>query len=99
VAPNPTHKFPKGRRYFVAITPYGALEPTEFKGTLNAERYQQLLEMALVGANELFGGHEWRFLHDGASYHTAESTQEYLETAVPSFFTKDEWPVAPRQPC
>jgi hypothetical protein len=33
--------------------------------------------------------------HDGAPYHTASSTQLYLETAVPSFFTRDEWPVAP----
>lgn len=88
-------KFPVSNKYFIAISAHGALEPFRYTGTLTAERYQQMLDQALVGANGLFGGHEWRYLHDGASYHTAASTQLYLETAVPSFFTKDEWPVCP----
>jgi len=91
----PRRKFPSARHYFVGISAQGALEPVEYTGTLTAERYQQLLDNALAGANALFGGHEWRLLHDGAPYHTADSTQEYLETAVPSFITKAEWPVAP----
>jgi len=94
------NKFPAVRKYFIGISKNGVLEPTEYKGNLNSDSYQRLLETALDGANELFGGHEWRFLHDGASYHTAASTQAHLETAVPSFFTRDEWPVAPdANPC
>lgn len=89
------NKFPGVRKYFIGISRHGALEPQEYKGNLNSDSYQRLIDTALVGANELFGGHEWRYLHDGASYHTSDSSQEHLETAVPSFFTKDEWPVAP----
>lgn len=95
IPPHRSHKFAVAKRYFVAISQQGALEPVEYKGHLNAETYQQLLETALHTANTLFGGHEWRYLHDGAPYHTAASTQLYLETAVPSFFTREEWPVAP----
>lgn len=96
VKPQPTHKFPKSRKYFVALCAHGALEPKEFFGRLNSEKYQKLLDDgALDGANELFGGHEWRYVHDLASYHTSASSQLHLETAVPGFFTKDEWAVAP----
>lgn len=32
------------------------------------------------------------FLHDSAPYHTSNDTQHWLETEVPLFFTKTEWP-------
>ncbi len=47
---------------------------------------------ALAGANELFGGSEWIYLHDNGPWHAAASTQRELETLVPSFFSKDQWP-------
>lgn len=87
-----THKFPVSKRYFVAISAHGALEPVEFHGHLNSKSYQQLLERALPRATDLFGGHEWVYVHDSAPYHTSADTQLYLETGVPLFFTKDEWP-------
>lgn len=89
------NKFPSALKYFIGISKGGAMDPVEFQGTLNNVSYQQLLENALPQANALFGGHEWRFLHDGASYHTAASTQEYLESHTPFFFTKDQWAVFP----
>lgn len=92
VPPMPTHKFPTSRRYFVAVSIHGALEPVEYHSSLNSVSYQQLLEQAMVRVNALFGGHEWIYLHDSAPYHTSRATQEWLETAVPLFFTKDEWP-------
>jgi transposase len=92
IPPRPTHKFPVSRRYFVAVCIHGAMEPVEYHGHLDSEEYKKLLEKALARVNELFGGHEWVYLHDGAPYHTSNVTQEWLETAVPLFFTKTEWP-------
>jgi len=92
VPPRPTHKFPVSRRYFVAVSVHGALEPIEYHGHLDSAAYQRLLEQAMVRVNERFGGHEWIYLHDGAPYNTSRDTQEWLETAVPLFFTKTEWP-------
>lgn len=37
-------------------------------------------------------GHEYVLLHDLSPAFTAKSTQEYLESAVPSFFSKHEYP-------
>jgi transposase len=92
VPPLRTHKFPTSRRYFVAVSIHGALEPVEYFGHLDSQSYQQLLEQAMETVNEIFGGHEWVYLHDSAPYHTSNDTQEWLETAVPLFFTKSEWP-------
>jgi hypothetical protein len=92
VPPLRTHKFPASKRYFVAISIHGALEPVEYWGHLDSQAYQRLLQQALERVNELFGGHEWWYLHDSAPYHTSGDTQEWLETNVPLFFTKTEWP-------
>ena len=87
-----THKFPTSRKYFVAITAHGALDPVEFTGHLNSRSYQQLLDKALRNANTLAGGCEWVYLHDSAPYHASADTQLYLESHVPCFFSKTEWP-------
>lgn len=38
--------------------------------------------------NTLMSGVEWWYQHDGAPYHAADSTQEFLQDRVPGFFTR-----------
>jgi hypothetical protein len=52
----------------------------------------KLLDRALPLIARFFGDREWWYQHDSASIHTAKDTQEYLESHVPLFFTKEEWP-------
>jgi len=92
VPPLPTHKFPLTQDYFCAITANGGLPPMPFSGHLTAVSYQRLLDTALVNVNKKFDEGEWIYVHDSAPYHSADSTQEYLQTHVPLFFTKQEWP-------
>src|SRR5271166_652577 len=57
-------------------------------GKLNQTTYQQLLEPVIPRLNTLMSGVEWWYQHDGAPYHAADSTQEFLQDRVPGFFTR-----------
>ncbi len=41
------NKFPGVRKYFIGISKHGALEPLEYKGNLNSDSYQRLIDTAL----------------------------------------------------
>jgi len=93
VPPFRTFKFPISRRYFCAVTPYGAPEPIEITSMkLNRFMYMRLLDGALPRIAPFFGDREWWYQHDSAPYHASGDAQHYLESNVPLFFTAQEWP-------
>ena len=51
----------------------------QINGRMNALNYQALLQDCLLPHAEEIAGPNWDFQQDGASPHTAESTQEWLD--------------------
>jgi hypothetical protein len=97
VPPIPTHKFPVSRHYLLGCSARGALDPIPVVGHPTAVQYQQTLDQHLVpAANRLFEGDVWCLYQDLASWHTADSTQDYCENNLPDFFRKQNTP--PRSP-
>jgi transposase len=94
VPPMPAVKFAPKLQFWAAIT-YNSVLPLEFfTGKLNAPKYQRILDSGLRNAAQVTGGHEYWLLHDKAPWHTAHSTQEYLQHShyLDHFFTPDEYP-------
>ena len=74
------------------ITYYGKTPLIRLDGKVNAAAYQSALKRMLPAANKLFGERHWCLQQDGASPHTAASTQQWLADNVPSFIPKNDWP-------
>jgi transposase len=61
-----------------------------YTGDLNAVKYRdKILKKAKQDFKDVFGARngDWTFLHDGASCHSAKSTNEWLENNVPNHIT------------
>ena len=62
---------------------------------INAVTYKEIVEHTyLVDCWEHFGGQHFVFQQDGASSHTARTTQDYLDKNCPGFIKKTEWPAS-----
>ena len=61
---------------------------------INRHVYTELiLEKSLKPfAKNFFGDDNWTFQQDGATSHTAKSSQEWCKRNCPNFISKDEWP-------
>jgi hypothetical protein len=78
---------------WAAISAHGKTPLVLIEGTLNAEKYTQILEQTLLPcAQEWFGDEEWIFQQDGAAFHTARSVQSWLKANVPKFIPREKWP-------
>lgn len=66
-----------------------------YKGTINTNKYLEILKKMKPEAEALFGDHHWTFQHDGASAHKSKKTNAWLENNVPAHITSGptgEWP-------
>ena len=61
---------------------------------VNAINYKKHLEKQLFPAIErIYPRNDWIFLQDGASSHTSNLVQEFLNEVIPRhFIKKDQWP-------
>jgi len=61
---------------------------------LTAAKYrdQVLSKHVKSKGDDFFGGEAWTFQQDGAPCHTANTTQNYLRSNVPNFWSKEKWP-------
>ena len=59
---------------------------------LTADTYQQYLHEHVFPWARMTYGDQWWWQQDGASCHTANSTQEFLRRETPFFFDKTVWP-------
>ena len=66
-----------------------------YTGTLNGIKYRRSLKTALPEMKSIFTRPPWTFQHDGASPHSAEATNQWLQRNVPDFISSGsagEWP-------
>ena len=61
---------------------------------INAATYKELILQPIVKdlGEMMFENQPFIFQQDGAPAHTAKSTQEWLQTNIPDFISKEEWP-------
>lgn len=63
------------------------------EGTLNSQKYIEILQTYLLPAmNQLFGNETWKFMQDHASSHDAKNTQLWLSQNLRQFYGKEDWP-------
>ena len=84
-----------------ALTWYGVTKPLFIgkKGLkVNAENYQKHLKKQLFPEiQKVYPRDDWIFIQDGASSHTSNLVQSFLEDTIPRrYIKKDEWP--PKSP-
>jgi DDE superfamily endonuclease len=82
-------------RVWAGVSALGRTALYFYDGTLNGERYRALLEEALPEMQQIFGGANWTFQHDGATAHSDSKTNEWLASNVPHWIPsgpKGEWP-------
>lgn len=91
---HPKKHFDKTLMVFAGVSLFGRLriQFIDHGSTVNANYYQQrLLPRALEDCRAQLGlGFIWQ--QDGASAHTAASTQAYLQRHADHFIAKDQWP-------
>jgi hypothetical protein len=74
-----TVKFPKGVMIWGCMSAKGLGNFEFIDGIVNAEKYQKILTNSLLPSiNKLHAGENFIFQQDGASCHTAKSTQKWL---------------------
>ena len=83
------------------LTKHGMVGPFFVAGNITAHRYlSTILPKMLVGIQDIFDENKddsaWTFMQDGASPHTANATQRWLQRQSDSgdvkFWTKYQWP-------
>ena len=85
-------KFPGSVMVFLAVCSKGCSQPVFFDKTVTADSYcKKGLPIAKRLGNHAFGRY-WTFQQDGATAHTAKSTQSWCQDNLPAFFDKDTWP-------
>jgi len=70
----------------------GALVFVDDGVSVNADYYQEMLEKHLVVIRRMSGKKKFTIQQDGARPHVARSTLEYLNTNVPDYIEKENWP-------
>lgn len=72
-------KFPHGQMVWGCMSARGLGRLSFIKGTVNAQKYQELLETSLLpSTQDLYPDGDFVFQQDGASSHTAKSTKNWL---------------------
>lgn len=72
-------KFPKGIMVWGCMSAKGLGTLKFIEGTVNAEKYQEILHTALLPSiPKLYSNEDFVFQQDGASCHTAKSTKKWF---------------------
>jgi hypothetical protein len=82
-------------RFWAGVSAFGRTSLHFYPGTLNAQKYRDILNEALPEMRTIFGHRDWTFMHDGAPAHSERKTNEWLEDNVPHHITSGpsgEWP-------
>ena len=84
-----------------ALTWYGVTKPifVNRKGMkVNAENYKKHLKKKLLPTmNKVYPRNDWIYIQDGATSHTSNLVQNFLNETMPRrFIKKDQWP--PKSP-
>jgi transposase len=75
------------------ISWYGKTPLIIYTGTLNADRYIQLVQRQLQAMHTIFpNANDWYLVQDNAPCHASATTQAWLDTSVPDYIPRQEWP-------
>ena len=70
-------------RVWAGVSALGRTSLHFYDGTLDGERYRELLAGALPEMRRIFGGADWTFQDAGATPHSDRKTNEWLEANFP----------------
>jgi hypothetical protein len=88
-------KYPMSVMIWCGLTFNGATEPYVLAvgESVTSNLYQtDILPFAKSEGNRLFGCNNWMFQQDGATAHTAKTSQQWCRENFYSFIEKDRWP-------
>lgn len=89
----PQMKYSPKVKVWGGITTHGKTRLVVYEGSLSAAKYQQLiLKPALRDIKRLLPDCSHVFQQDGATCHTAKSTQEFLAKQSFTYLPKEDWP-------
>lgn len=100
VPPLETKQYSEKLSVWGGVSARGKTRLVFYEGSLNAARYQAILRKALPDFDAIFdwipvGEDDFCLAHDGATVHSARSTNTWLEEHVPNHITSGpygEWP-------
>jgi transposase len=76
----------------LAITVQGATRLAPYTGTINSQKFIDMVDGPIEDLDELFDGEDYVWLMDNASCHRSKLTQGEMVQKVPNLFPKSEWP-------
>lgn len=89
----PQMKYSPKLKVWGGITTHGKTKLIVYEGSLNAEQYkEQILKPAMPDIKRLLPNSSFIFQQDGATCHTAKTTQDFLRGQPFKFLPKEDWP-------
>lgn len=85
-------KFPKAYKVGLALSSKGISRVVPYEGTIDSNKFQNMVVGPIDDMNELYAGERWRWVMDKATCHTSRSTQQFMAEHVPSILPPKEWP-------
>lgn len=76
----------------MAITAHGPTRLAPYEGTINSNKFLEMVEGPISDLNEMFDGDNYVFLMDKATCHSSKLTQGEMKKRVPKLFPKADWP-------
>lgn len=95
VPPLEQDKYSASVRFWAGASVSGKTRLFFYDGNLNGKMYRDILTKALPEIKNLMGTRNWTFVHDGASAHKDEKTNDWLEENVPHYIKSGpdcDWP-------
>lgn len=76
-----------------AMSRHGVFPLVFYEGSMNAAKYQEILDRHILpAAQEVFGDQGYVLLHDLSTSHTSKSTRKFLQEALPESCSFKEFP-------
>jgi hypothetical protein len=85
-------RHPPQTRFWGGISYLGKTTLAEYEGTINTEKYIEVIKGEQANIYKMFGKHPFWFQQAGATAHTSSGTQEFLRKTFAHFLKKGKWP-------
>jgi transposase len=85
-------KHPPQIRFWGGISYFGKTALVEYEGTINSERYIDIIKNQQASIYSMFGRTPFWFQQDGATAHTSSASQNFLRQTFAHFLEKGQWP-------
>jgi transposase len=75
-----------------AITVNGPTRLVPYTGTIDSQKYREMIDEVIADLDRLFGHHKWTLIQDGARPHVAKATLAHFDEVLPSYIPPEDWP-------